>query len=84
MASPLRIFPNPVEGRTLQLSLREGYEDIANDARIEIYDISGRRWMDTGWHDNIEFPAGMAPGMYFLRLRSYSLDSAISLRFILP
>jgi hypothetical protein len=80
----LRLFPNPVAGRVLNLSLSKGYEAVAQDAAIEIFDFSGRLLMRSRWENQITFSEAVEPGMYFLRLRSKALDQAVTYRFILP
>lgn len=80
----LSLYPNPVVNHTLNLSLKESQEEIAQDGRIEIYDISGRLVLDSGWQESITLPSTLHSGMYFLRLRSKSLSSAVTVRFVLP
>lgn len=80
----ITLYPNPVSNRVLNFRLNQPLPEIAQDGKVELYDLMGRHILTTSWQDQIGLPADLRSGVYFLRIRTYSLPGGLSLRFVIP
>ncbi len=84
MEGAITLYPNPVSEGVLHFRLNQPLPEISRDGIIELYDLMGRHILTTAWQDQVFLPAGLRSGVYFLRIRTYSLPGGLSLRFVIP
>ena len=77
----MNVFPNPTKSGIINFSVKAGNSDNLRNAKIEIYDLTGRTIISTEYQSQVNVQ-NLTDGLYFYRIFSNSTQKSFSGKFI--
>ncbi|NVO03635.1 MAG: T9SS type A sorting domain-containing protein [Bacteroidetes bacterium] len=77
----MNVFPNPTTSGIINFSVKAGNSDNLRNAKIEIYDLTGRTIISTEYQSQVNVQ-NLTDGLYFYRIFSNSTQKSFSGKFI--